>query len=84
MTSEVKIEQKQVAGIGTYQICFKSGASSILENAELYATFLGDEPQVWHFRRDGKDISFTAHYSSATGRGEKPLDEVIDAILRLK
>jgi hypothetical protein len=84
MADKTKLEQKQVADVGTYQICFKSGATVVLENAELYATFFGNEPQVWHFRRDGKPISFTAHFANTTGYGEKPLDEVIDAIVRLK
>ena len=84
MANETEIHQKQVEDVGTYQICFKSGATVVLENAELWASYFGNEPKVWYFQRAGKKISFTAHFTNATGGGEKPLDEVIDAIVRLK
>lgn len=84
MSNEVEIQKKQVEDVGTYQICFKSGATVVLENAELSASFFGNDPMVWYFQRAGKKISFTAHFANSSGRGEKPLDEVIDAIVRLK
>lgn len=74
-----------VGNIGTYQIVFKSGVSVILENVELFQYSLStDEPNSWGFERNGKRISYTPHFKISTASGEKPLDDVIDAILHLK
>ena len=82
MSDEISV--KQVSGTGDYQVCFKSSATVILTNVELFAIFSGNEPMEYLFKRGDEKVSFTAHYSSGTGRGEKPLDDVIDAIFRLK
>lgn len=77
-------EEKLFGEVGTYQICFKSGATAILEGVELLASFLPGDPPAWFFQRDGQRVSFTAHFISPNAGGQKPLDDVIDAILRLK
>lgn len=76
----IEITKKRVSGVGSYQVVFKSGATVILDEAELWATFWGDEPRVWYFQRGDARISFTSHIPG----GERDFDEVIDAILRLK
>ncbi|NWA43781.1 hypothetical protein HX871_06795 [Pseudomonas reactans] len=76
----VEITEKKVSEIGSYQVIFKSGATAILDQAELWASFWGDEARVWYFQRDGARISFTSHVAG----GEAKFDDVIDAILRLK
>ncbi|PXX07015.1 hypothetical protein C8R27_1571 [Nitrosomonas ureae] len=80
MTDYAKVESKLISG-GTYQICFKSGATVILEDAELWASFGGTKPWKWYFVRSGEEISYTSHISEGI---QRPLDEVIDAIFRLK
>lgn len=74
-----------VGSIGTYQVIFKSGATVILENVELvqYGSSTG-EPNSWVFERNGRKISYTSHFKASASNGEKPLDDVIDAILHLK
>lgn len=76
--------QKLLGEVGTYQICFKSGATAILEGVELLASFLPGDLPHWFFQRNGQRVSFTPHFATPTSGGEKPLDDVIDAIFRLK
>lgn len=74
-----------VGSSGTYQVIFKSGATVILENVELFQySSSAEEPNNWVFERNGKRISYTPHFKTLTSSGEKPLDDVIDAILHLK
>lgn len=74
-----------VGSIGTYQVIFKSGATVILENVELvqYGSST-EESSSWVFERNGRRISYTPHFKASTSNSEKPLDDVIDAILHLK
>ena len=74
-----------VGSIGTYQIIFKSGTTVTLENVELfqYSSSTG-EHDSWVFERNGRRISYTPHFTASTSNGEKPLDDVIDAILHIK
>ncbi|MEJ5278546.1 hypothetical protein EJ576_09500 [Pseudomonas sp. C 49-2] len=75
---------------GTYQICLKSGATVVLDGVELctYAPIPNPpvpvEPQYFFFQKEGVRVSFTAHFVGKNTHGEKPLDDVIDAIFRLK
>ena len=74
-----------VGSVGTYQVIFKSGATIILEDVELFQYSSSvDEPNSWVFERNGRRISYTPHFKTPTSNGEKPLDDVIDAILHLK
>ncbi len=79
-----------VGPTGTYQICLKSGATVVLDGVELctYAPIPNPpnpvQPQYFFFQRAGKPVSFTAHFVSPKEYGEKPLDDSIDAIFRLK
>ena len=75
---------EKLVGTGTYQIIFKSGATAIIENVELMEAISGSEPSKWYFQRGGALVSFTTHFASPNSRGQKPLDDVIDAILLLK
>lgn len=73
-----------VSDNGTYQICFKSGATAIIENVSLDSFNLPGNLTRWVFKRDGKEVSFTPHFQTPDSGGQIPLDSVIDAILRLK
>lgn len=75
--------------VGTYQICLKSGASVILDGVELCThapnpTGNPMQPKYFFFQRLGERVSFTTHYVAPNEAGEKPLDDVIDAIFRIK
>ncbi|MDO3621707.1 hypothetical protein Q3O98_11415 [Ralstonia pseudosolanacearum] len=82
-------EIKVVGPVGSYQICLKSGASVVLDGVELCAeapnpTDGNPVPQRFFFQRSGQRVSFTAHFATRDAGGEKPLDDVMDAIFRIK
>ncbi|WP_353627722.1 hypothetical protein ABNQ24_07120 [Ralstonia pseudosolanacearum] len=81
-------EIKVVGPVGSYQICLKSGASVVLDGVELctYAPNPNGNPvpPKFFFQRSGERVSFTAHYVARDEGGEKPLDDVTDAIFRIK
>ncbi len=81
---------KSIGPVGTYQVCLKSGATVVLDGVELCAFVpmpsppSPTKPWSYFFQRSGVRVSFTPHFVTANEFGEKPLDDFIDAIFRLK